>query len=342
MLTGPFAKILEDSRSRFNAKFAEARRFRPKLEAHAFLEHLRATVAPIVDAVYGAAPDKAADAADALFDLSLDLLGQELLGPNSRYPAIAEGWAHLLPRLPDHVAAAPRAFTGAVTNALYNLSLEPGARPGEWMGGLLGLAPWCADAATLLQAGQVLAWRAGLAHYRLSALDVCGQLDPRVARAALGLSPDAQAPALDTLIDALRADPWLRPDSDSQSRTSRLQIVARVGAFRGFGGLFLAPPTVGRTGEHLVARDGANCWLVFADRFGVTFHRTDLTPERTRHSRDGFQADATGAVWKGRSKQVFPELANLTSAASTPTTLAVTTPLSHAIYVIALAEDERR
>jgi hypothetical protein len=349
MLTGPFAKILEDQRSRFNAKFAEARRFRPKLDPNTFLDHLHTTVAPVVEAVSGTAPDRAAEVADVLYDLSLDLLGQELLGPHSRYPAIREAWTHLLPRLPQSVAAAPREFVGSVTNALYQLSLEPGARPGEWMGGLLGLEPLCPDVATLLRAGQVLAWRAGLAHYRLSALEICRRLDPRVAAAALGLPSEASQPPLDKLLDALIADPWRRPDFDFQPRSARLQIMARAGAFRGFGGLFIAPPTVGLAppnagwaDDHIVVSDGASRWLLFADRFGVTFQRTELQPQRARSSRNGFQADVTGAVRKDGHQQIFPELANLASAASTPTTLAAATSLSHAIYLIALVEEERR
>src|SRR2546423_1862172 len=81
-------------------------------------------------------------------------------------------------------------------------------------------------------------WRAGLAHYRAGALAVCAQLPPALARAALGLPPDARI-GLEDLIARLMADPWLEPATLAGPAHAReLRIVARAGAFRGFGGLF--------------------------------------------------------------------------------------------------------
>ena len=341
-ITGPFAQILEANRSRFNARFAEARRFRPKLDAAAFGALLRTTVAPIVEAVSRERPDQVAEAGEVLYDVALDLLGQELLGPNSRYPFIVDGWNVLLPRLARFIAEAPHPFIGSVTNALYNLSLTPGARTHEWAASLLTLAETCPDAAALLKAGQVAAWRAGMAHYRPGALEICRRLPPAVALAALGLPPDSDLP-VGAILDQLTADPWLAPTAIPNSQFTRrnLRIVARVGAFRGFGGLFLAPPTVAAAEGHILVSDGKNRWLLFADLFGATFHRTELQPQKQKLSGEAFQADVTGAVWKDGQKQVFPELANLTSVASTPTTLAVTTPLSYAVYLVAFASEER-
>jgi hypothetical protein len=77
-----------------------------------------------------------------------------------------------------------------------------------------------------------------------------------------------------------------------------------------------------------------------ADVFGATLLRTDLKPQKRKAASSDFQADVTGAVWKGNRKQVFPELAHLTSAAGTPTTLAATTSLSHSIFLVALTAPE--
>jgi hypothetical protein len=336
-LAGPFAQVLQANRAGFNAKFAEARRFRPRLDPAIFSDLLVWVVAPLVEAVAREHPGKTAEVADALYDLSLDLLGREFLGPNSRYPFIAEGWRYLLPRLPRFMAEAPREFVGSVTNALYNLSLTPGARPGEWAASLLQLADVCPDAPTLLKAGQVAAWRAGMARYRLSALDLCRDLPPSIALAALGLSPQSDPPPLDALIASLKADPWLRPDN-LKSPISNLQIVARVGAFRGFGGLFLRPPTVMATAEgQFIVRDGEQAWLLTADRFGAAFHRADeQAAPLKRPPTSHFQIDPTGRVSKQSHSQTFPDLAGFTTAADNDTTLAVTTPLSHAVYLAAL------
>lgn len=340
MLAGPFAQILEANRARFNARFAEARRFQPRLDPEAFKEHLRSIVAPIVEAVARERADKAAETAEALYDLSLDLLGQEFLGPNSRYPFIVDGWRYLLPRLPRFVAEAPREFVGSMTNALYNLSATPGAHPHEWAASLLQLAEVCPDAPMLLKAGQVAAWRAGMAHYRLNALDLCRDLPSPVALTALGLSPQSEHPPLDSLIESLKANPWLHPTSDLRPLTSDLQIVARVGAFRGFGGLFLAPPLVFSSGDQFIVTDGEGSWLLTADCFGATWHRTEAQPVETK-SAARFTINRDGQVSvNGTPTREFPELANAQSSAANRTTLAVTTPLSHAVYLIALVGEE--
>jgi hypothetical protein len=344
LITGPFAHILEADRARFNARFAEARHRRPDLDADAFAGLLRGTVTPIVEAVHAVEPDKTAEAAQALYNLALDLLAGDYLGPTSRHPFVTEAWGALLPRLARFIAEAPRAVAGSVTNAMHNLAQTPGARPREWATFMMGAAEDCANSVTLLKLGEVFAWRAGMAHYRHDALEICALIagkEPALACLALGLSEEA-ASSITTIIERLRDDPWLRPEAAAHSPmpSPELRLVARVGAFRGFGGQFLAPPTIGAAEGNLIVTDGESRWQLCADVFGATLHRTDLKPQKRKAASSDFQADVTGAVWKGNRKQVFPELAHLTSAAGTPTTLAATTSLSHSIFLVALTAPE--
>ena len=361
MITGAYAQALKDNRPSFNARFAEARRTQPRLDPHEFADTLRTTVAALVAATEQARPDRTAEIVNVLYDLSLDLLAREFIGPHSRYPFITLGWRDLLPALGAHLAESPRTVAGAITNALYNLSVEPAARPQEWLDSMRALAPLCPGLPELLQAGQVVAWRAGLAHYRRGALALCRQLPPPLALAALGLHANTQPasdstgppivslatgkpggidPDLFVLLDRLDGDPWLRPvDACTPNPRRELKLVARTGAFRGFGGLFMAPPLVTASGDHFVARDGDARWLLTADVFGATFHRTGDLPALT--GSGVFQLDRTGKVTlrqaQGTFSKVFPELANFTSAAATDRTLAITTPFSHAICFVALA-----
>lgn len=336
-LAGPFAQILDANRARFNAKFAEARHFKPKLSPEAFKYHLAFTLAPIVEAVHHADADKANGVADALYDLSLDLVGQELLGPDARYPLMVESWQTLLPRVPRFIIEAPRALVGAVTNALYHLSVTPGARPREWLDIMNRAASFCPQAATFLHVGQVAAWRAGLAHYRSEALALAAQLattSPMLARLALNL-PTANtktAPLITTLLNRLNADPWYRPEASPTQ--PQLTIVARVGAFRGFGGLFLAPPRVSVEQGRFVIQESDAYWLLTADAFGATLHRHER-PATSDKVETQFRLEPDGKVSHGQNMATFPELARATSVAATTTTLAVTTALSHAVYLIA-------
>ena len=162
LATGRFAKILAAKRGRFNAQFAEARRYRPALDGHAFADHLALVIGPVVERVAEVSPRQAAPVAEALYELSLDLVGREFLGANSRYPALGEGWTWLFGRLPGRLAEAPRRFPAAITNALYQLAATPEARPREWMQAVVALSAVCDDVEALLGAAQVAAWRAGL------------------------------------------------------------------------------------------------------------------------------------------------------------------------------------
>ncbi len=336
LVTGRVAESLRANRSAFNARFAEARRARPALDPAAFSHLLRSTVVPIAQAVERQHPDQTNAVVHALYELSLDLLGQGLLGPDSRYPLIAQGWQDLLPRLSRYVAASPRRTVGAITNALYNLCITPGARPGEWIESMAALGDRCDNETTLFQAGQIAAWRAGMAHYRQGALELCQALEPAIARAALGLPP-ASEPELGTLISRLSANPWLRP-AQAQDKADKpgLRIIARVGAFRGFGGLFSAPPRVASVGKHFIVTDGQASWLLVADVFGATWHRSDHTfiPGQTAP----FSIDRNGQVTHAGYKQSLPELAHFSSAASNGDTLAVTIALSFAVHLVALVE----
>jgi hypothetical protein len=354
LITGAYAQALKDGRESFNARFAEARRAQPRLDPVEFGDILRTTVAAIVAAAERLRPGRTAEIVSVLYDLSLDLLAREFIGPHSRYPYINAGWRELLPALGPHVAESPRAVAGSLTNALYNLSATPGARPSEWLDSMRALAPLCTGIPALLQAGQVVAWRAGLAHYRKGALALCRQLDAPLARAALGL-PDGGGPQvlraavgeigglapaglhmpLDTLLERLADDPWLRPmDAVLEDPPRELRIVARAGAFRGFGGLFMTPPTVTTAGEHFIVRDGDARWLLTADVFGATFHRASDTSMAT--GSGAFQVDRSGRVTLGKASKVFAELADFSSAAGNNRTLAVTTQHSHAVYLIAM------
>ncbi len=337
-LTGTLAQALASNRSRFNSKFAAARRYYPKLDADNFGEVLTTLVAPLVEAVAQADSSATEAVAEALYDISLNLVAQEFLGPTSRYPYLIEGWRVLLPRLARFIARDPRQFVGSVTNALYNLSATPGARPHEWAGQMLALADLAPDPDTLLQMGQILAWRAGLAHYRPSALDLARTLEPRLARAALGLPKDS--PPIQTIIKDLLADPWLPPAyaDGKRSKNLELKIVARVGAFRGFGGLFLAPPTVACSDGEFHVSDNDKQWRLTADLFGATFHRAETMPRATGLKGSPFKLNEGGTVSHGKYTRVFSELESFKSAAYNATTLAVTVSLSNAVYLVALVE----
>ncbi|MEW6278618.1 MAG: hypothetical protein AB1758_08365 [Candidatus Eremiobacterota bacterium] len=304
-----FARLLEARRERFNSAFAQARRSRRALNGADFLDHLRVSVDPVVAAL-GDSLDLE-KLVEALYDLSLELVGTEVLGPRSRFPQVATGWGRLLPRLGPLLVRHPRQVTASITNALTHLSRF--GRPDEWIDSMSELGPGCPDLPTLLKLGQVLAWRAGLAHYREAALALWAELPVGLARAAMGVAPE---PAL---VRAMTEDPWLKPGAPVSS--GELRVVGRLGSFRGFGGPFIAPPTVRYAGGHLFhVTDGEEDWLLAADCYGACLHRSSPPPQTKEPRGCPKLPEALGAV---KSRAVAPR------------TVAVTKELSHAVFLLA-------
>jgi hypothetical protein len=329
-----FSDALLANRSRFNAKFAEARHYHPKLNGEQFAELLRTLVAPIVESVNIVQPTSTQAVTEVLYDLALDLLAQDFLGSHSRYPIITAGWAQLLPKLARFIAIEPRSVVGAITNALYNLSLTPGTRPNEWTQSLSAVADLCPDVKTLLTVGQILSWKAGLAHYRAAALDLLRTLSPELACLILALPPD-KTQTLDSVLSRLASSPWQTLEPPPPTPNSQLRIIKRVGAFRGFGGLFITPPLVFLAEHGFIVTDGEGTWLLNADCYGATFHRTAQSSPIPQPDSP-FKLSRTGKVTVNKTGADFPQLAQSSSSAANEHTLAVTVPYSHAIYLVAL------
>lgn len=334
-----FAESLKRNRERYNTKFALARHVYPALDGEAFAEHLKERVAPIVEAVAENDVDRVDAVTDALYDLSLELVGKDFFGRQVRYSSVLDGWEILLPLIPSLLAKEPLKLTSAITNALYNLSIEPNVPPFFWIETMIEIGKCCNDVQTFLEAGKIVAWRAGLAHYREDALETCKNLKIEIACSALGIK---ETENIEPLILQLEKDPWLNPSefANGIKKEKRLRVVSVVGAFRGFGGLFISPPKVTYSDGQFLVFDSENWWSMTADRFGATFHRMGQTISGLKNeSNPNFRINKKGNVEMNEHRTSFHNLAEGTSFAANENTLAVTVPLSHSVYLIALSEN---
>jgi hypothetical protein len=335
LIQGALARVLEERRSRFNTLFAEARRVLPQLDADAFSTFLRATIAPALDAVAGVAPDRIGEVGEVLFEVALELIGKDLL---NKHPSLATGLPRLLSGLPGQLAEDPRGLASAITNALCYFSQVAGARPEEWIDAVLRIGRDGVKTSVLLEAGQVAAWRAGMAHFRQGSLAICERLEPRIVCDVLGVPDNVGNASVEAVINQLRVDPWFDPGNSSGKKV--LQIVGRVGGFRGFGGPFVAPPRVAFVDGQFLVDDGDSCRLLIADRFGASFHRTSADfPKRTKNPDGPFRIERKGRVTCGKETGFFEELRDFSSAAADATTLAVTLPHSHFVNLVAMTEE---
>lgn len=334
-----FASVLRSGRAEFNHQFAEARRLYPNLDGADFAEFLSTAVDRLVQATEQARPDRVAEVVLAAYEAGLELTGQKLVGPSARYHVIQEGWERVLPLVAPALAMAPARIIGAVSNALHYLADTPGARPDQWMADLERLGPHCGDADTLLWLGQVAGWRAGLAHFRQGAIAAADALPDSLALAAVAAPDSSQWPEIRR---RLLADPWFDPAAPAlagNGQASRVRVMAQAGAFRGFGGFFVQPPRVAAAGGHFLVRSGEECWLLTADAFGATFHRTSLADFQSAqvHTKlpPGLRVADSKVVW-GKERFEIPSLGKFTSAAANATTLALTSELTHSVVLVAL------
>jgi hypothetical protein len=323
------ARALARDRDRLNARVALARRRGSRLDASRLANHLVEGLAPVVEAV---ARDRVDAVCAALFDLSVDLIAREVLGAEGRHACADAAWRETLPRLATHLAAAPGRVAAAITNAVLQLEREPSVNAAGWLDALASVAPRCPDVDALLAAGQVLAWRAGMAHWRESALVVWDRLPDGLASAVLGLDPAASPPRPELrrgLDDPFRA-PGLPPGDRA------LRLLGTVGGFRGFGGPFLAPPRLASDGQRLWALDGADGFTLHADCFGQTVVRTPGAPADLAAPPEALRLAPDGTLsYRGLTSR-FPALAGAACWAAAGPLVAVLPPHTHRVSLIAL------
>ena len=168
MLAPPLADFLRARRADCNARFAAARRLWPRLDAADFSLFLRDQLSPLA---YRLSPAKPIVVLDRAYDLGLQLVARETRRTVRRHSTRSTPlWTEVFPALAALIATAPRRILGALSNAAHHLATHP--MPGRKSGG----AGWwrslrrCSYADELFIVAQVLAWRAGLAHFREPAL----------------------------------------------------------------------------------------------------------------------------------------------------------------------------
>ncbi len=342
-VTGAFAQVLAAGRERFNAAFTAARRTNRNLDGDRFLAHLAERVMPVVNLAAAAAPEQAMDIGAALFHISLDLFAAGCFGTQSRATLMDQAWRRILPAIPGLIAADPRGIAAAVSNAAYNLAAEKSADGQGWLQRMQAIGAHLTDAAVLRKAGVIAAWRCGLAHFREGALSACENVPLSILRTIFnmeGVKDDAQVlKRLRQLAD----DPWSTADADmAPSAGQELAIVRICGGFRGFGGAFIQPPVVRLVNGRFMAYDGEFQWRLDADAYGAVLHRLNQAePLGGFTGSQIFRIDLKGKVTHGTVQAVFPELLGSLSQAATETTLAVTLPHSHKIFLIARVPAEK-
>lgn len=330
-VSAPLAEVLRGGRAEFNRRYAEAQHRYPALDAQAFSDYLVGPVDQIASAV--ARSDGAAVAAvvDAAFELGLSLHAQRWIGPGARTAGIVETWTALAQHAPQHLVQAPMRVLAALANALVHWWGQGGGAP--WARTLLRVAVRARTPEDLLRAGQVAAWRHGMAHYRDSALERLRTLDRELASLVLEVPLEQWD---ETMLTRLHQDRWWRPDAGSDRRAASL--AGSVGEFIGYGGRFAEPPIVAFRAGQLLLQSGQERYALYADAFGATLQAVVETPLRAAvQLPTGFRMD--DGVLSGPGVRIaLGDRGAITSAAASADTLVLTHAWSHAATLVALAQ----
>ncbi len=323
------ADVLRGGRSEFNRRFALAQQRYPGLDAAAFSALLAGPVSAIVERVVRIDAGAAAALVDALYDTSLALLGQRWIGPGGRAPSVVSGWELLSEHAPALLAQQPQALIISIANALSHWSAQGGGD--DWLLTLAELASRARSPDDLLRAGQVAAWRQGLAHYRSSALERARTLDRELLALALGVAPENWH---ESMLVRLHAERWYRPDQPDAAAAPK--VVGQVGAFVGFGGRFEEPPLAGEIGGELLLDSGSARFSLYADAYGANVQaHGDGQLLAAQRLPQGWRIDGGTLIGPGCSF-AFEDRGAITSAAHSADTLVVTHAWSHAATLVAL------
>ncbi|MGK5005075.1 hypothetical protein [Janthinobacterium sp. LB2P70] len=323
MISPAFASILASGRAQFNARVAEARRRFPSLDMAAFGAFLHDGVDPLVLAVAATAPERVGGVTLAAYDMALELVGHGLAGPAAKNTFLNTVWRELAPLLAPLLVTAPVDVLGMLSNAAIHIASVAGARPAQWQAGMAAVAPQVGSVAQLRAVGQVLAWRAGVAHFRQGALAAADTLPPALALAAFD-EPGAQWPQVRAqLLDY----PW-RGNAEGRE----------FGSFSGLGGDFGTPPQVRATADGFVVRSAGRHYLLVADAHGAVLH--SATAQEFEQATTGMPSSVRldGATVHVGARSIALDLpAGDIALAANAHTLAITSPWTHAIRLLPLA-----
>ena len=331
MISRTFADVLAAGRSGFNHRVREAQRIFPAFRADTFLHFLEEGVDPVAVAVAETDRARLPVAVLAAYDVALELAGRSLVGPAAHSRALAEAWRDLFPQLARLVAAQPAQVLALLSNAIVHLEGIAGVRVGQWTAELAALAPHIETAGQLRVVGQVLAWRAGAAHFRAGAIAAAAALPEALALRAFGAGG---RDAWHAFRSEVGHDPWWG-GSDPYAVRER-----RVGSFSGFGGQFAAPPEVRAAGDVFFVKSGERYFLLVADAYGAVLQ--SASAEEFDHAgtlqRHCDLALRDGTLVVGSKRIALDVPAPGLAVCATAATIAIASPYTHAIRLLARSD----
>lgn len=331
MISSALASVLSSGRAQLNQQVAETRRRCPAFDSGAFSGFVETGVDAVVNAVTAVAPERATHSALVAFAIALELAGLGLTGKS----LLQRAWCELAPACAHLLAAAPAEVLGRLSHAALHLDTLASVRHEAWLETMRALAPQADSVAQLQALGQVVAWTAGVAHFRTGALAAADSLPPALALAAFDTVFNAGSGNWPRLQKALLADPWYLPGGTKGSSSAGREF----GAFSGLGGAFAEPPQLRASDDGFWVHSGGRYSLLVADAYGALLHGASADEfEQAPPASVASDVVLNGARLNVRGRLIDLDLpASQIALVSNRHTVAVTSPYTHAIRLLPLS-----
>ncbi len=353
MIAPALAAALAAVRPQLNRRIDEVRRSGAAFDGATLGAFIESAVDAVAQAVAAHDPSRVTLTVTAAIDTALQL-GVADPAQSSRTALVRETWQALAAPCAALIAAQPAQVLGMLSNAALHIDRN-GGRSAQWRrdmashtaelvstvgstpnldtgSAVMSMSVSDTDMDTsstipqLAALGQLLAWRAGLAHFREGALAAAAVLPEPLALAALRVPPGigwAEAAA------AMQRDPWWG-DKEADIAT---------GAFTGFGGAFAGPPAVVPCDDGFIVDGRARHHLLVADRFGAVLQPADADDFLGAASAQGRHPEVqlTGSSLRVGARTIALDLPpDGLRAVCNRHTVAVTSPYTHAIRLLPL------
>ncbi|MEQ1826095.1 MAG: hypothetical protein ABL921_09115 [Pirellula sp.] len=332
-----FRRSLEDQRDVLNALFRSRVEQGARIDPDAFAEHVRTRISNNIAAIDLVMPERTRLATAELFEVSLELFAVGQFGNGTNAWCMSALWEELMPTIAPFIAREPRRVAGSLSNALVQIETQSAQSAKRWLNLIAQLNQCAGSVDELLILGKVAAWVSGMSHYRRSALAAARMLPGRTVARLFGLNPDSDEIEVREFLSRLAEDPWCDSLEARPGGEREVRQVGLCGAFRGFGGSLMKPPSVATIDGKLMVSDGQHGWQIFADRFGSVLQSVVLEPFQGNvpRAKPNPHVNADGTIHWNRKTTTRPDLAGSSSYAFDGTTLAVTIPNSFHVFLFA-------
>lgn len=326
----PFSKAMKEGRSQFNKRIADVQKQNMGFDIQALSSWLSGPAAFLAESL----PRYSTEIASVCLDTSIMLVVHGLTSQQG-YSPFKDLWMKILPQCSYMLSSYPRQTLGILHNCALNMHSYNGDFLSRWIDRISILVDRVRTVPELRALCALLAWKSGLAHYRISALRAAESLSEELALLALGV-PEGRD--LKEAISRFMENRWFNPEIIEQES---LRVVHEIGAFTGFNGKFPCPPTVRACNDGFAVRSGDQYFWLFADAFGALIHgglKKEYYHELDRGNDDNNPGKSIqkGVLFVGNNKLNINLPEDGLSQVNTADSIAVFSPWSYSIILISL------